>query len=552
MRVDRDFIPQQISEGDSEPLLQETEEMKIAQEAHESGFAVQAVGQHPKAPFRYEINLGGFKISGLDPAALDSGDLRVSLPMQEGKHRFPALYKDAEVVVAEKAKAEVLVNVTSNNTTLPVVSSIAVQFDPPLVIDNPKQAFDAPSENAFLRFIHWDEIVDYFADIVLFGITFDESGNMHLEGYLDKGCLGKQPLDELMKGKTPHMNSNIGALMQQGLSGNTDDMHLFTTPNAPRGEFPDVSELVKRLGGMLERGTYALHVETKDMQIELDMESEKVHIATPKGPVAVQISGTLKLDKNGDVEVTADVDKSSISGPAGRVNLGGEAHLADMMSLNPDALAHVEVSADMGMLQGDLKPTQDFKIGTFQVQEHGILGGGHLFIHRQATGEVAIMDASSVSLFAQVGAKNASLDFGMARAECGDLELKAKVEAGISLGEKGFSVQNGRADMSFHTAEPTLYFFDTNAQVGASIDARMDTKHLDMKDNGEKIAVDGSIVYTLEPTEKLREVFPGQESVNRQIDYTINEQDGFQSTPPVLGQLSEDVPLFLVPNSKTA
>jgi phosphatidylserine/phosphatidylglycerophosphate/cardiolipin synthase-like enzyme len=285
------------------------------------GGAAPATGPGPAAPVRPArpqptTELAGFRIQGLDLGTIKNGTLDVALPLRKGTFLLPTHHADAKARVAERGTVKVHLEVDRDSTGALKVKGIRLQFDPRVSVLNPASSLQ-PSTGPLAPL--WNKVQDLAGDVHLDAVVVSADGTMAVEGTVDRPWpLSNLPLNEqLPPGTFPKLKLDVTSLAAG------DAIAEPAVPSGPPGKDVDLGGLLRSIGAMTDRGTFALKVHGKDTALSADLDG--LHLRSEQAPLEVDIGGQVELDDTGTLHLALpqDPDAELVTG-AGSADFHGD------------------------------------------------------------------------------------------------------------------------------------------------------------------------------------------------------------------------------------
>lgn len=404
------------------------------------------------APSSQGTAVAGIKLQGLELSSVDSGSLRVELPLRKGTFLVPTSHAPARAKVEQPGSVRVELELSRSNGELKV-GAIKLAFEPQVVVLNPASSLQ-PSQGPFAH--AWDWIKDVAGDIVLRGLEIGADGQVHLDGTVDRPFpLSDQPLDpQIPPGTFPRLDMSVRSLA----SGKAIAEPAVPSPNP--GTPPTLDALLSSLGAMTGAGHFSMALRTRETVLTANLRG--IELSSEKSSVKVAIEGKVELDPSGalKLELPLDADKELVSG-AGSIDLSGG--------------GWAKVRSD-GKLAGELAVRAEANVSGLT---------GYVVKERGINVPVAIHGADNIlvgSTQVRLNGGEVSLEHGQAKAK-----IRADLPEGVTIDLEGpkVSLSGGTAategDFKFGLSNGKLVVND------GTIDLKISADNAELERNGARV-----------------------------------------------------------------
>lgn len=473
------------------------------------------------------INLGGMVISGVDINSITKGKFEMKMPLSRGEHALPVDepgkgHANPLLKVEKNSHMGVDIQFGQNAEGKSVMQSVKGYFSPPVRIKNPASAFQ-PTGTWGVGGIA-DSVKDLIADMVIEGFNIGADGKIRVEGTVDKGFIGSDPLVEHV---TPEHFPPVNMLLESRLPA-----HLVAkvghkdTPSGGTGESGteevkparDLGDMLRRFGAVAGKGNYTLTLDARETGIQA--EHEKLKLWTPEGPVKISVKGHATLLRTGSMDFETEPE-SGFTTPALGLRTGVSAHVT-RPARGQTAAIDLRVSGDLGKLSSHLMPDDTVTVPVhFDKDKNHFEADAHVDVdqHRKIAARAKVRADAMLGIAEDPD--SARTQMGAFQFSSGD--LKAGVSANVVYGREGVEIHGSTAKLTFEGVKPRVEYDGFHTRGKGSFGTEVILRNVAYRAGDGLPILEGESKVVLRPSAELLREFPDFAVFERTAQFSLGK-----------------------------
>lgn len=463
------------------------------------------------------------QLSGFDFASIDQGIVRIRAPLNGGKFGIPGPFADAIIKVKNNSVAQLSLGVGKKNGKTQITGA-NISFQPPIKLKNPASAFKPTKPGLVSRLMDVDYIKDKAADVVISGIQIAKNGQIHLDGYLKVGFLGRKDLSLVVATDSlPRVDLSIDSLKNRASNDSSFD----------------IKKLLTAVGGALGEATFSIDAHTEPRQ--MDFNAMGIHAWTDTSCAQVNLHGRARLTRQNSLNLNIDYD-SEIRLQNGQIDLGGEIRISDLSEKNLSIESHIAFAVDPHPIHADFR-VSDLTTLNLDLPKGGNRVTGHAFVFRNDKGEVTLKDASSIS--AKIAGKlngDLVIHTGQLKAQLHDGSFSGELKANLSYDKTGATISSGELNADVAAHDLTSEIHGINIAAPGEYRAHLAAKSLSYYPRNKVPSGLGEGSASMTPSQTSMAQMAGLGPLNTQFTFNLRGDGTLR-----INQLQKGITEFLKP-----
>lgn len=431
------------------------------------------------AQSKKSFSIMGMHISGLDLDAISSFKLVLKVNLRPGEGKFCINDKEILLTIKPDTKALFTINVEKNIDKL-CLKSINLEFENHSAAINNPMSF-MKNRNLFSL------VADSLANLKIQSVSLAQDGNLNINSKVQLlGLIHKKINPQLKPINMPDIQNMLLDHMELNNSNSLSNINI--------------KNLLKDLGAITGQGYFSIILEGPYK--ELSLKGNGIDIKGNQEKTSAYLSGLFELSPKANLSISLN-ERSEINSSFGKTSL--EANIAVAKTYNlitQKKPAKIKINAQITNKVNDvfIQAATENSVTQMMPRQYPI---------EQNSKELGINTFNT-----SFGAS--SLNFST------QVSLKAKIDKDLSLSEL---TGTGNIKASFKDSFGLSQ--DRGIELSGDLKADVNIKDFSYHKNDKFITTDALASFTLNPSSRIKEKFPGIAPL--ELDYTINTNNKAQA-----------------------